>query len=647
MKKLLLAYCIAVAILGFVSNPIFANEPTNNTGSFPKSFKPVEFVPNEAVLSSLKHSGDKPLAIEFKILDSLANAYSYFTESQQPFVYIPELGKLITIKRGYWDIDRYPYFGDNTKNNLFVLTSDDWGKTWSEPFLVYKTEGMFSSLWARYPSVYAFPFEDDIAYVYTAPVTNGSGWIGFVNGVYFQGSYFPNYSYMFNWDDGNRYGWGGTDSRIVGGMGTDGNPFAMAVSSIMIESGLPLDKTSNLGYRRTIDFDKWEITIPPQWQSNVFRTPQSTNDSVRASAISGFKYGLDGKLYMAAYANFANTSLDVFTFGVSVSTDNGKTWSDFDIMPPDLFGSYLSQYGLNDSLATWGLPQFVPISEGNYYFLTNFNEDTNRTFRPWDEAWHQLAEVYKENGTWGIRKIADLTGYAVRYVAPTNINQLGEESQLVRTVDGTKLVAKWVDFTDVQIGDTVYKRAQHDVFVSVRPLDNSSWIRIKNVTNDLDLDRITWLPDQVPNDLRDIPLLKLVSIPIEGQTDQEAILRQRSLDTVPQYLLLGFFNADDILSVDEQTSGSSGSDATVVINSVYPVPAERFGFINLDLSRDTDSKIDLYNVLGENVRNIHDGIIAAGNKGISFRTDDLPNGNYTIVFNFGGKVIAKPFIIMK
>lgn len=644
MKKLLLAYCIAVAIFGFLSNRGFAYEPSSNTYGSSKSFNQLGFVPNEAFLASFKGKSDKPLAVGWTILDSLANAYSYFSESQQPFVYIPELGKLITIKRGYWDIDRFPYSGDNTKNNLFVLTSDDWGKTWSQPFLVYKTEGSFSTRWARYPSVYAFDYDGELAYVYTAPATYGSGWIGFINGLYYQGSYFPSFSSSFTWTDGNRYGWGGTDSRIAGKMDTDGNPFAIAVGSIMIDGGLPLDKTSNLGYRRTTDFEKWDVTIPPQWQANVFRTPQSTNDSARSSLIAGFKYGLDGKLYMAAYGNFANSTLDRFTFGVSVSNDNGKTWTDFDIMPPDLFDSYIAQYGLNLDVVFWQLPQFVPTTGGNYYFLTNLNEDTTKTFRPYEQALHQLVEVYKENGTWGVRKVADLTGFVLAYVTPTNSNQLGEESQLVRTVDGTKLVAKWVDFIDVQVGDTVYKRVQHDMFVGVRSLSSSQWSVVKNVTADLDYDRITWLPDQVPNNLREIPVLKLVSIPIEGQTQQEALLRQRSLDTVPQYVLLGSFNADDVLSVDEN---KTEPDVIVTITSVYPVPAERFGFVNFDLSKDTYTKVDLFNVFGENVKNIHDGVVTAGNKGISFRVDDLPNGNYIIAFNFDGKIATKPFIIMK
>ncbi|MFN3780906.1 MAG: hypothetical protein ACK4SO_01875, partial [Candidatus Kapaibacteriota bacterium] len=534
-----------------LSNSVLFGIERISSGSYtfegPRSKEIAPTLPN----SVFKLLSDKTLTVDFQIFDSLANAYSYFTESQQPFVYIPGIGQLITIKRGFWDIDRYPYYdGDNTKNNLFIRYSTDWGQSWSDPKLVYKVQpGQYYNWWARYPSVYAFDYEGDIAYVYTAPCTNGSGWVGFVNGLYYQDNYFQSYSKSFTWQDGNRYNWGGTDSRIVGGM-DGGEPYAMAVGTLMIEGGLPLTLTSNLGYRRTSDFDKWNEVIPPQWQADKFKTPVSTEDSVRTSLIAGFKFASDGNLYMAAYANFADHPLNRFYFGVSKSTDLGKTWSDFDIAPAELFDSYLQEYGLSVGVVTWSLPQFVPLGNDNYSFLVNINEDTTQTFRLYEEALHQLVEVYKQNGIWGVRKVADLTGYVLAYVAPTSTNQLGEESQLVRSEDGKYLLAKWVDFVDVVVNDTVYPRATNDIFVAVREFNSPQWSNVKNITSSLDYDRITWVPDIIPNDLKNIPLIKLESIPIEGQEPGEARLRQRMLDTVPQYLMLGFFNADDILGVE-------------------------------------------------------------------------------------------------
>lgn len=625
---------------------LFATEQISNTNLLGKSFRAKEIVPNCSSYL-VKSLADRPQSVNFQIFDSLANAYSYFSEAQQPFVYIPEIGQLITIKRGFWDIDRYPeYTGDNTKNNLFIRYSTDWGMTWSDPKLVYKvqTGTQYSNWWARYPSVYAFNYEGDIAYVYTAPCTNGSGWVGFVNGLYYQESYFQSYSKSFTWKDGNRYNWGGTDSRIVGGMDA-GEPYAMAVGTIMIEGGLPLTLTSHLGYRRTNDFDKWTEVIPPQWEASQFKTPTSTEDSVRTSTIAGFKFGLDGILYMGAYANFAASPLNSFFFGVSSSYDNGKTWTDFDIAPPDLFDSYLANYGLSTNLITWSVPQFVPLGNNNYSFLVNINEDTTKTFRLWDEALHQLVEVYKQDGVWGVRKVSDLTGYVLAYVAPTGTNQLGEEAQLVRSVDGKYLFAKWVDFVDVEVDGTVYPRATNDIFVAARKIDSPQWSRVKNITESFDYDRITWVPDQIPNDLKNIPILKLISIPIPGQSDTDARLRQRSLDTVPQYVMLGFFDADDVLVLDVPEQSEEFTQISNV--KVYPNPADEYGYVEFSTDAQTHLKIDLYDVFGRKVMNLFEGNTFTGVQGISFKTNGLASGVYNVVIESNGNKITRQINIVK
>lgn len=634
-------HTIIVVLLALTNFVLLGSEQISVGKYSSQSFQKKEIVPTlpNYVLKSQK---DKILSVDFQIFDSLANAYSYFTESQQPFVYVPAIGQLITIKRGFWDIDRYSeYNGDDTKNNLFVRYSTDWGQSWSDPKLVYKVQpGQYFNWFARYPSVYAFDYEGDIAYVYTAPCTNGSGWIGFVNGLYYQDNYFTSYSKSFTWQDGNRYNWGGTDSRIVGGM-ENGEPYAMAVGTLMIEGGLPLTLTSHLGYRRTNDFDKWNEVIPPQWQADKFKTPVSSDDSVRTSLIAGFKFADDGNLYMAAYANFADHPLNRFYFGVSKSTDLGKTWSDFDIAPPDLFDSYLQEYGLSVGVITWSLPQFVPLGNNEYSFLVNINEDTTQTFRLYEEALHQLVEVYKQNGIWGVRKVADLTGYVLAYVAPTSRNQLGEESQLVLSVDGNYLLAKWVDFVDVVVNDTVFRRATNDIFVAVRELSSPQWSRQKNITESIDYDRITWVPDRIPNDLKNIPLIKLESIPIEGQDPADARLRQRMLDTVPQYVMLGFFDADDALKVE--TKDNAGE----VKVKVYPNPTEDIVVVEFVTDASASLSIDMFDVYGRKIMNIFEGKTFSGYQAIQFRADGLASGTYNLVLNINGKSILKQISVLK
>ena len=149
---------------------------------------------------------DKIQEVDYMILDSLWNGFSYFSYRQQPFVYHPETGTLVTIKRGALSRDDEDA-GTNTLDNLFYRTSDDWGYSWTDPMLVYNAKADQPRYYARYPSIYPFIFEEDLVYIYTSPLTDGDGWQGFLNGIYY-GAPINTFSANYSLDiDGNNYGW--------------------------------------------------------------------------------------------------------------------------------------------------------------------------------------------------------------------------------------------------------------------------------------------------------------------------------------------------------------------------------------------------------------------------------------------------------
>ena len=169
-----------------------------------------------------KAKNDKLLAdtVAFWLLDSLGNAYSYFSDRQQPFVYHLASGTLVTIKRGAIDIrdpNHINYQGTNHLDNLFFRSSDDWGRTWAEPVLLFNCKSSLEPTndRARYPSVHAFESDETMTLVYTSPVTDGTGWQGFLNGIYYQdeplNAFSDNSRIQVN---GKSYGWG-TDSNGI------------------------------------------------------------------------------------------------------------------------------------------------------------------------------------------------------------------------------------------------------------------------------------------------------------------------------------------------------------------------------------------------------------------------------------------------
>ena len=362
---------------------------------------------------TIKHPVDKMQAAigSFNIIDSLANAYSYFTNDQQPFVYYAPTNTLITIKRGALAATA----GQNTLNDLYVRTSNNWGVTWNPAELIYTaTAGNL----ARYPSIYGFEFESQMAYVFTAPANQANGWQGFINGIYTAG----NSAFSFTYNEtigGKAYGWSGTDSKIFGSIkGSDA--YAIATGGIMPPSGLPLVDNSSIGKRSSTTFVDWTSEIPAAWASSNFVTPipdATYTDSLSNSSVMALKMEETDKiLYSAVYGRF--TAADVITAsipGVSKSTDLGNTWSDFEIFPRSVLNNYITGLSLDPNVVYISNRDFVPFAGGDYSFVVSLFEDTTKTFKPYASALHQIVELYKEKGQFGLRPIANITGYALRY----------------------------------------------------------------------------------------------------------------------------------------------------------------------------------------------------------------------------------------
>ncbi len=626
---------ILLLVLTFTFQSVYSQELLA-TGVKPAG---IEIVPNEKV--QVKWDRDMPLALEFRILDSLQNAYSYFTNSQQPFVYYPPQNMLVTIKRG----PNSRTEAENTLDDLYILTSTDWGHNWTAPVEVYREDDSPGNM-ARYPSVYAFEYEGAMSFVFTAPITNGSGWFGFINGLLYEESPITIFQSSFE-IDGTTYGWGGTDSKIVGGV-IDDLPYGLAVSNLMPAGGLPLSITSSMGQRFSTDFETWTPTIPAPWAANNFVEPTPVGgftDSLRTSMTLSLRKELeDNTLYFAAYGRFVNAdNQEKWLPGVSKSQDDGTTWSDFEIFPWQVINDYVVSLNINPDAVyiDRGAGDFVQFPNGDYSFIVTINEDTTMTGTPYIQALHRIVELYKEGDQFGLRHVGDYSGYTLAYVGATGNNQMGNELMASRTVDGTKLLAKWVDFVYwvSEQGDTVFTT---DILVAVRDRANNEWSRTKDITDSEIYDRITWVPDFIPNDLKNIPILKLESVPNPNDSPEEARIRQRTLETERQYVKIANFDADDLLVV-----GVEENEANFEIGDVYPNPATDNVFVNMNLPESGRMNIELVDLFGRTVKSLYSGNVNGGISALNLELGNQAAGIYFLMINYNGNIISKPVNIIK
>lgn len=591
-----------------------------------------------------KNKFDKINAVSFVIIDSLANAFSFYSNEQQPISYSVSQKTLVMIKRGA--------SGDatqlNSLNNIFFRTSADWGKTWTNPVLLYDyRNAQVKNRMARYPSIYGFEYDGSTAFVYTTPVTDGStteGWQGVINGLYTKGEVYNSLTEKFKGAK-DSYKWG-TNAKILARSIGDNDLYAIAFGSV---SPVTLGTTdnSNLAYRRTEQFDDWGGTIPDAWSSGRFFDVDRSD--YRRSGIISMKYGSNNRIYASAFGGFQVTK-DVDsanTVGVSTSDDEGKTWSEFDVCPHSLIKEHAQNEGFNTEkmYIPWDGKDMVVFDNGDFSIgVSLIDYDTSVAIA---NRKSQFVEIYRESGVWGVRKIANHGGYTLAYINEDNvldtINQMGYEFQMIRSVDGNNVVAKWVDFIDIydEAGDSLIKNATTDIMVSVREnnVSKKNWGKTINVTQDIPFDRITWLPDYVPNDLKQVPVMRLQTIPVGGETPANARLTERKI-YMPQFVTLGHFDASLSVGVKEQ-------DIVNTEMKISPNPAGEKFSLTFTLPEQGNIRIKIYNTNGICVKEVYNGFVGEGLRGLEINTDNLVNGVYYCTMEYMGSVQKCNLIICK
>ncbi|MCK5741151.1 MAG: hypothetical protein KAH48_02950, partial [Chlorobi bacterium] len=527
-------------------------------------------VPAELGMFDQKDTKNKTQEIEYKIFDSLANGFSYmFQMTNKAFAYDITTGNLITAKRGFHDVLKSKwqfYEGDNTLYNIFARTSPDNGYTWDEAIPLYiRAEEDLAD--ARYPSCYGFDLEGSLAIAYTFPTLNyvpgaGSEWWGFLTGMHMTEDD-SRYSYE-NFDDVELENvdlkWN-TDSRILAGVkaGTTDEYYIVAVSELSLrpEDEQMYEESSNIGIRRTENLfdDEWTEEVPDAWRSTLFTNVGTVGS--RINQMVALKKNADDDMFLAVYGNFLANREGLAEYqnryGVSKSSDYGATWADYEVVPPSVFSNYAVAQGWADGdlyTNNYNTRDFVVLDNGDYSFMTQIVLSDGM-----ENSDGRIVEIYRESGEWGIR---DIAGYLPNMVyedykdAEENRDNPSDiELQAARTVDGSAIIAKWVSIEgyDPDAGTFQYT----DVHVAFRKTNSNKWEEPINVTDDEFIDRTTFIPDYVPNDLKRIPLMSMIGwIENDPDTGEEWTEREAQFRTMnDQYLRIGHFDA--IVGIEDET----------------------------------------------------------------------------------------------
>ncbi len=608
-----------------------------------------------------KHQKDAMQALNIAIVDSLASCYAYFG-TNNAYMYEPTTGSLVFIRRGFVDLLKNPGFsGIDEKNNLFIKYSKDWGKTWGESINVYNEKSYKPADkmdQARFPSIAPYVSNGQVAFAFTAPfvVETKGNWTGFCTGYwseYEQSAFAVRNDSTFK-SNGKVYQWGTQSKLACRTYGAESKLNVIAAEGVS-SFAKDLADANNIAFRITDDnFEAAVCTIPPTWANSVFDSSiKITAVGSRINGVIGLKYGKTN-LYMATLGFFTKGDVaQTRTVAFSSSSDEGKTWSEFDIFPYSMARAYATAHGANPDSSSfpWTTNDFTVLDNGDISIVTAFIE--GGTSKPYLNTMRHIVEVYKEGGAWGIRKISDIYGSNMVFWDYWLTDATGKqyrgnpndfELQIARTPDGKNVFAKWVDLIGVRDtviqGQTQTTYKTTDIFCASREVGKSAWSVPKNATQSDLKDRTTMIPDYIPNGLLGIPFLSTASIINPDYTAQNQSLQTDSCG-IPQYIILQIY--DHSVGVENQSENISALD----LLGIYPNPATSVSNIDFTLNTDANVDISIYNLVGQRVMQVYSGFQTMGMHSVNFNVSNIPSGTYNCTINQNGFTKSKLINIIR
>ncbi len=631
-------------------------------------YKPVNAVPFKAKSAA---KGSSVQSVDFRIVDSLQNAFSYYSTGVQPLRYEPISGQLVTIRRGAMKIAENSV---NNLDNIFIHRSNDLGSTWEQPLGPVDANDDPGA--SRYPSVYPFMqggAGGTMIYAYTFPyIDNTSSNPSFGSLAYgLLAESNPDPAVLTN--DGFSY----EGTQFTWGTGT--NLITTQDNSKLVVMGnpVPADGAANTMYNiialQLVDINTFDIDliVPPSLAPDKFPDPGQPN--FVTVTVVGMDRDDNGGLHIGLFGRF-NENLDgadARTLGVTSSYDNGQTWSDIQLLPASIMANYVAGRGVANpdsaGLSFTTDKAFAVTGNGQAHFVTSVLDfRVNATA---EERFFDLVEISMENGNWKVNKIGDRpltdrSAFPLQLLAnddPEQLDSLSDsqmqsELQLSKTVDGQYLVAKWIDYRsespifdedlfaygDNQAPDTMNVT---DVFISVSRTGSGRWTsEPMNITDDTRLDRITWIPDLLPNDLTKIPLLEVQAEQLPTDlTEGQILVGQHDVVNRRQYVVMADFNGSLAVGVNEVPA----SNTTVLLGNARPNPASGSTSVQFTVPAAGHATVELYNALGQKLTTVFDGMAQAGTNNATVNAQELSTGIYYYTLKFNGATETRMLSVVR
>ena len=566
-------------------------------------------------------------AVTYRVVDSLANAYSFYSTNAEPVKYDPLVNVLSMIKRGT---------PEQSGNLLFIRSSTDLGMTWGPALGPLHDAAAAGSGPARYPSLVVNPTHSTNAqeffYYYTSPVLINGGFGGMVSGL---------------------IGQAGTEvipAATSGGIGeaiygSDSRSVASADGSTVV-SIHALSDQSFIIRRLDLNSGTTTETVPAQFAADTYLHTETAGS--RYTTSGGIDIDPNGAIHIMVWGRLADTAgqLAMPLPILYKSTDNGATWTSGMPMPNQVLRDYAAGAGFTDGqwTTTYGPTGFVATGADRAAMIFGlYNTDTTA-----ENPVNQIVEVRYNNGTWNVFKVADISGSWFTF---DGVSQVENEIQLSRTANYETIVAKWVDLVEYNYTEDIDGNGEGndtllttDVFVASRTTNQGTWSLSKNATETPMLDRLAWMPvGIIPSDLSRLPIISVQAAPsAENVTITDQMVTGQ----------LDLLSVQHVVATNVDARGVAGSAPVTgelnasAVRSIAPNPTSGAAVVTVNVAKSGTGSVEIWNSLGQRVASLDNGTLQAGERSYNL-SGDLSAGAYRVVLTVDGQTVTQPFNVVR
>jgi len=655
----------------FITLSFNVNSQIINKNFFDNDYKVDKSRVDQLFISNIDNKSDHSQAVTFReIRVCIGYASSSLYSRTTPFIYEPNTNLLLLTGL------KWQYGGDGEESQIIgeVYYSANMGQTWD--------------------SLKAFN-EDEMGIVNLSLAINNYNDASNINDLPFTilGRFAPKYNewrttgMAFVFKDGTDYLPDLTESPSDNNPGsqyqwqtmklksTGDSPYSYAATML----STPMETQVQYGAYGLLATDHESQTsiiskvMTSEWGVDLFREPGQLNTTYNTNIE--IELDASGNIY-AAVNNIFRDDEENRVIAVSKSTDGGATWSDFNRMPTSL----LTQY-IESTIFTNVFP-YEPHSTMNAFLV--LGEDSYCYYYPMvianeDSAEIHLVEAKYSGGIWSLTKVTDLNGlipnvfYAseldqgdntlwLYYKAP--LGPLGYEIQASLTADGNDIILKYIDLGLTQSGeakivefatpvpvtelDDQNEEQQvnmesigiYDIFVATREVSGGNW-SVFNVTDDDRNYKGTWIPNIVPSK-QNIPVVYPATAQYADQSEPFNQLPQAMRDRIVAFPF--WYTVGTITSV-----GVNENPENYEFNvfNVYPNPVSGLAEFAFELDKAQNVTIELYNSLGQKVKEIYNGFTPQGLHGINSDLSEFSNGVYYYTLTTETNKISKVLNVVK